>query len=189
MQQDHIIIEDACKQITAPKPGSPVTIFTADLSLPDQDGPSPPSKSKRAANPIINTAAHTASSGNPTLSYIHPKPANFFSPSATLFSKYSTSRPEKCISNLTNSALILKNNSFAPPAPLLLKTQDYISASISNSTWRNYSAALSSFQKFEPSTNISNPWILIHVKCQKSGNPKSEFLYLFPLNIGFAILT
>ena len=53
-----------------------------------------------------------------------------------------------------------QNNSFAPPAPLLLKTQDYISASISNSTWRNYSAALSSFQKFELSTNISNPWPL-----------------------------
>ena len=135
----------------------PSPIFTTDLSLPDQDIPSPPSKRKRAAHPIINTAAHSASSGNPTLSYIHPKPANFFSPSATLFSKYSTSRPEKCNSNLTNSALILKNNSFAPPAPLLLKTQDYISASISNSTWRNYSAALSSFQKFELSTNISNP--------------------------------
>ena len=114
MRQDHIIIEDARKQIATPKPGSPVTVFTADLSLPDQDGPSPPSKRKRAAHPIINTAAHSASSGNPTLSYIHPKPANFFSPSATLFSKYSTSRPEKCISNLTNSALILKTT------PLLL---------------------------------------------------------------------
>ena len=83
-----------------------------------------------------------------------------FTTSCTLYPKYSAGRPNGCISKLTNPSLILKNKSFIPPGALLLKTQDLVAASISNSTWRNYSSALRSFQKFEIFSRVTYTWPL-----------------------------
>ena len=155
MKHDHVNIEEARKQVVSPKAGSPIHTFAANLIHPKQASTSPLSKRRKVAQEALNT-----SSGKIFPISGFREPCNLFTPSIALYSKYSTSRPEKCISNLSNPSLILKYNSFVPSAPLLIKTQDFITASISNNTWKNYSAALRSFQKFEQSSGCTHNWPL-----------------------------
>ena len=115
---------------------------------------SAPKKRKSTHGPVITP-------GNSNLVFpVNSQNQNSFTPLCNLYPKYSAGRPNGCISKLTNPSLILKNKSFIPPGTLLLKTQDLVAASISNSTWRNYSSALRSFQKFEVFSRVTYTWPL-----------------------------
>jgi len=141
--------------VASPKPGNPAPVFSATPTFRSEEQSSPASKRRKS------TPGQTNSTGNP-IPELKPSYAKRvrFQPNTLYQHKYSATRPNSCLSNSSDPARILKNSSFIPPTALLLKTQDLISASISNTTWKNYASALRSFQKFERHTKVSHPWPL-----------------------------